>query len=60
MQADQQRFATRAIHSGLDFTGETGSVMPPVYLTSTFAHGNADGFDYTRSGNQTLPCLIEP
>jgi len=31
--------------------------MPPVYLTSTFAQGNADGFDYTRSGNPNFRLL---
>lgn len=50
-------FATRAIHDGLGYTGDTGSVIPPVYLTSTFAHGNLDGFDYTRSGNPNFRIL---
>lgn len=31
--------------------------MPPVYLTSTFANGNPDGFDYTRSGNPNFRLL---
>lgn len=31
--------------------------MPPVYLTSTFESGNADGFDYTRSGNPNFRLL---
>jgi cystathionine beta-lyase/cystathionine gamma-synthase len=31
--------------------------MPPVYLTSTFAAGNPDGFDYTRSGNPNFRLL---
>lgn len=50
-------FETRAIHEGAGFTGQTGAVMPPVYLTSTFAHGNLDGFDYTRSGNPNFRML---
>jgi len=33
--------------------------MPPVYLTSTFERGNADGFDYTRSGNPNFRLLDE-
>jgi len=33
--------------------------MPPVYLTSTFENGNADGFDYTRSGNPNFRLLQE-
>jgi cystathionine gamma-synthase len=44
-------FATRAIHEGLSFKENTGAIIPPVYLTSTFASGNKGGFDYTRSGN---------
>jgi cystathionine beta-lyase/cystathionine gamma-synthase len=45
------RFETRAIHVGQDFRSETGAVIPPVYLTSTFETGNPGGFDYTRSGS---------
>lgn len=48
---DAAHFETRAIHTGLDYNEQTGAVVPPVYLTSTFASGNAEGFDYTRSGN---------
>jgi cystathionine gamma-synthase len=44
-------FATRAIHRGHDFREQTGALIPPVYLTSTFESGNKGGFDYTRSGN---------
>lgn len=44
-------FETSAIHAGNAFNIETGSVIPPVYLTSTFEYGNPGGFDYTRSGN---------
>lgn len=50
-------FSTRAVHGGRGFTGTTGAVMPPVYLTSTFAQGNPDGFDYTRSGNPNFRLL---
>lgn len=52
-------FSTQAIHKGRGFAGQTGAVMPPVYLTSTFARGNADGFDYTRSGNPNFRLLDE-
>lgn len=31
--------------------------MPPIYATSTFAHGNPGGFDYTRSGNPNFRIL---
>jgi cystathionine gamma-synthase len=49
--------ATRAIHHGESFAAETGTVMPPIYATSTFAHGNPGGFDYTRSGNPNFRIL---
>jgi cystathionine beta-lyase/cystathionine gamma-synthase len=44
-------FDTRAIHIGQDYNKETGSVIPPIYATSTFESGNPGRFDYTRSGN---------
>ena len=48
---------TRVIHHGDSFAGDTGTVMPPIFSTSTFAHGNAGGFDYTRSGNPNFRIL---
>jgi cystathionine gamma-synthase len=53
----QSGFGTRAVHGGRGFAGTTGAVMPPVFLTSTFESGNADGFDYTRSGNPNFRML---
>jgi len=52
-------FNTRAVHTGRGFTGKTGAVMPPIYMASTFAQGNEDGFDYTRSGNPNFRLLQE-
>jgi len=52
-------FGTRCVHEGRGFSGTTGAVMPPVFLTSTFESGNADGFDYTRSGNPNFRLLQE-
>jgi cystathionine gamma-synthase len=52
-------FTTTAVHRGRGFAGNTGAVMPPVFLTSTFESGNADGFDYTRSGNPNFRMLQE-
>lgn len=58
MNADAELgFTTRAVHEGRGFAGTTGAVMPPVFLTSTFAQGNPDGFDYTRSGNPNFRLL---
>ena len=48
------KFDTAAIHIGQEPDRETGAVIPPVYLTSTFAQhepGQTRGYDYTRSGN---------
>ncbi len=45
------RFETRAIHVGQDYRSETGAVIPPIYMTSTFETGNPGSFDYTRSGS---------
>ena len=53
----RQGFSTRAVHNGRGYVGNTGAVMPPVYLTATFQQGNADGFDYTRSGNPNFRLL---
>jgi cystathionine gamma-synthase len=50
-------FTTRAVHESRGFAGTTGAIMPPVFLTSTFASGNPDGFDYTRSGNPNFRLL---
>jgi cystathionine gamma-synthase len=54
-------FATRAIHAGQDFDPTTGSIIPPVYLTSTFVQdgvgGLRGGYEYGRSGNPTRDAL---
>src|SRR5436309_8771191 len=49
-------FRTRAIHVGQDRDPQTGAVVPPIYLASTFvqeAAGQWQEFDYSRSGNPT-------
>jgi len=48
---------TRVIHHTETFSEETGSIMPPIFPTSTFVHGNEGGFDYTRSGNPNFQIL---
>ncbi len=52
-----QGFSTRSIHHGETFSASTGTVMPPIFPSSTFAHGNSEGFDYTRSGNPNFRIL---
>ena len=49
--------STKAIHHGYSFAEETGTVMPPIFPSSTFVHGNPQGFDYTRSGNPNFRIL---
>lgn len=49
-------FSTACIHHAPRFTEPTGSVVTPLYLTSTFAHlglGKSTGYDYTRTQNPT-------
>ena len=58
-QENQPGFSTRAVHHGRGFSGSTGAVMPPIFMTSTFESGNSDGFDYTRSGNPNFRMLAE-
>ena len=48
---------TLSIHHGETFAEDTGCVMPPIFSTSTFKHGNKDNFDYTRSGNPNFRIL---
>ena len=48
---------TISIHHGKSFSEETGCIMPPIFATSTFKHGNKSNFDYTRSGNPNFQIL---
>ena len=65
---DKQGFATRAVHAGQSPDPVTGSVVVPIYSTSTFAFKDADqgaarfagaeeGYIYTRLGNPTTRAL---
>ncbi|MFB3105911.1 MAG: PLP-dependent aspartate aminotransferase family protein, partial [Pseudomonadales bacterium] len=49
-------FETRAIHAGQEADPNTGAIITPLYLTSTYAHsspGVHQGFEYSRSHNPT-------
>lgn len=53
-------FATKVIHVGSEPDTATGSIMPPIYMTSTFvqeAPGETKGYDYTRAGNPNFTIL---
>ncbi|MFQ5943175.1 MAG: cystathionine gamma-synthase [Anaerolineales bacterium] len=55
-----QRFETRAIHAGQPADPTTGSIMTPIYQTSTFKQesvGQNKGYEYSRSGNPTRTAL---
>lgn len=51
------RFFTSAVHAGVEIEPTTGAVMPPIFLSSTFAQAEPGhlkrGFDYSRAGNPT-------
>ncbi|HEV3418393.1 MAG TPA: aminotransferase class V-fold PLP-dependent enzyme, partial [Pirellulales bacterium] len=50
------KFSTRAIHVGNSADPQTGAVVPPIHLASTFVQpgaGTWGEFDYSRSGNPT-------
>jgi len=54
------RFATRAIHAGVEPDPATGAIMTPVYLTSTYAQsapGQHKGYEYSRSDHPTRAAL---
>lgn len=54
-------FATRAIHAGQAPDPTTGSVIVPIYATSTYAQdgvgGLRGGYEYSRTGNPTRTAL---
>ena len=56
------KFNTKTIHGGQAPDPAYGSVMPPIYQTSTYAQsspGNHKGFEYSRTHNPTRHALEE-
>jgi cystathionine gamma-lyase len=54
------KFNTKTVHGGQKPDAAYGSVMPPIYQTSTFAQstpGGHKGYEYSRSGNPTRHAL---
>ncbi len=54
------KFATKAIHAGIEPDPSTGAIMTPIFQTSTFAQpsvGKNKGFEYARSSNPTRQTL---
>jgi cystathionine gamma-synthase len=53
---------TRAVRAGLESCDETGAVVPPLHLSSTYAFrgfGDKRKYDYSRSGNPTRDLLAD-
>lgn len=62
MTDQQDGFETRAIHAGQDPEQVTGSVITPIFQTSTYAQpspGDHTGYEYSRTDNPTRTALQE-
>ncbi len=52
------RFATKAIHAGQEPEPRTGSVIVPIYMTSTYSQAvGKEGYEYSRTKNPTRDAL---
>lgn len=54
------KFATKAVHAGVEPDPSTGSIMTPIYQTSTYvqaAPGDHKGYEYARTQNPTRSAL---
>jgi cystathionine gamma-synthase len=53
---------TQAVRAGLESDAETGAVVPPIHLSTTYAFrgfGEKRTYDYSRSGNPTRDLLAK-
>ncbi len=55
-------FTTRQIHAGVTPDPTTGSILTPIYQSTTFVQDSVDeylnkGYSYSRSGNPTVKAL---
>jgi cystathionine gamma-synthase len=60
--SDPLKPATLAVRAALESDKQHGAVVPPIYLTTTYAFkqfGEKGTYDYTRSGNPTRDALGE-
>ncbi len=60
MKNSEMKFATKAIHAGVEPDPTTGAVMTPIYQTTTYyqeSPGAHKGFEYSRTGNPTRKAL---
>lgn len=57
---DNMKFATKAVHAGVEADPTTGAIMTPIYQTSTYVQqgiGNHKGYEYSRTHNPTRTAL---
>ena len=62
MSEQEDGFETRAVHAGQPTDPQTGAVVPPISLATTFAQagvGEHSGYEYARTGNPTRRALEE-
>ena len=60
--SDDWGFSTRALHVGQGPDPETGAVVQPIHMATTYAQqgvGKHRGFEYSRTGNPTRNALEE-
>lgn len=56
----KMKFATKAIHAGIEPDPSTGAIMTPIFQTSTYvqaAPGDHKGYEYSRTHNPTRTVL---
>jgi cystathionine gamma-lyase len=61
-ETDHWGFSTRALHVGQGPDPETGAVVQPIHMATTYAQqgvGKHRGFEYSRTGNPTRNALEE-
>ena len=56
------RFSTKQIHAGIEIDPKTGSIVTPIYQTTTYVQPSVDeylskGYSYSRTGNPTVRIL---
>jgi cystathionine beta-lyase/cystathionine gamma-synthase len=56
------RFTTKQIHAGIEIDPKTGSIVTPIYQTTTYVQPSVDeylskGYSYSRTGNPTVRIL---
>jgi cystathionine gamma-lyase/cystathionine beta-lyase/cystathionine gamma-lyase/homocysteine desulfhydrase len=56
------KFSTKQIHGGVDIDPVTGSILTPIFQTTTYVQPSVDeylskGFSYSRTGNPTVRAL---